>query len=204
MNNTDLEKVLKKAKVPEPRPGFWDELPGSVQRAIDRGDFTRHTEESVAAPGIFEFIFRKAALPLAFAAICVTIGFLWGANSRKPEVQASELAEARACWREVAALFPNQLEAIVFDQQGSRVVLADKANQPSSPPIYLKLCDTKGCKRFITFSGQQIKVNGESFEVLVDRQGEVLLVGDAKVWKSSKDVSSFGSYKVVAFPLANS
>jgi hypothetical protein len=68
----------------------------------------------------------------------------------------------------------------------------------------LKLCDTKGCKRFITFSGQQIKVNGESFEVLVDRQGEVLLVGDAKVWKSSKDVSSFGSYKVVAFPLANS
>jgi hypothetical protein len=204
VNNTDLEKALQKAKVPEPRPGFWDELPGNVQRAIDRGEAADRRKEAVAAPGIFELLLRKAAVPLAFAVICVMIGFRWGANSRKPEVQPSELAEARACWREVAALFPNQLEAIVFDQQGSSVVLSDKANQPSSPPIYLKLCDDTGCKRFITFSGQQIKVNGESFEVLVGRDGEVLLVGDAKVWNSSNRASNLGGYKVVAIPLANS
>jgi hypothetical protein len=112
------------------------------------------------------------------------------------------LAEARACWREVTALFPNQLEAIVFDQQGSHVVLSERADQPIASPIYVKLCDGKQCKRFITFSGQQIKVNGESFDVLIDRQGEVLLVGDAKIWNSSRKTGALGSYKVFAKPLA--
>jgi hypothetical protein len=196
--------VLKKARVPEPRPGFWDELPGDVQRAIERGEVAFRRDGSAAAPRILKLFLKKAGLPLAFAAICVMVGFFWGANARSLEVQASELTEASACWHEVAALFPNQLEAIIFDQQGSRVVLSDKANRPSSPPIYLKLCDEKGCKRFITFSGQQINVNGESFEVLVDREGEVLLVGDAKVWKSSNRTSNLGAYKVAAVPLANS
>jgi hypothetical protein len=197
--------VLKQAKVPEPRRGFWDELPVKVQRAIDsgRGGVVR-PEDAVAGLSFFEVLLRKAAVPLAFAAACLMIGFIWGANSRKSEVQPTELAEARACWREAAALFPNQLQAIVFDQQGSRVLLAEKPNQPSSPPIYLRLCDDQGCKRFITFSGQQIKVNGENFEVLVNCEGEVLLVGDAQVWKSSKRASNMGGFKVVALLLANS
>jgi hypothetical protein len=203
MNNTDLEKVLREAGVPEPRPGFWDGLPGNVQREINRLERSPQREEPVGKQSIFAALLRKAALPLAFAAACIVFGFILGANSRSSQAPgAGELAEARACWREVTALFPNQLEAIVFDQQGSHVVLSERADQPIASPIYVKLCDGKQCKRFITFSGQQIKVNGESFDVLIDRQGEVLLVGDAKIWNSSRKTGALGSYKVFAKPLA--
>jgi hypothetical protein len=205
MNNADLNNVLKKAQVPEPRPEFWDELPMNVQRAIDRGEPCAESRARAPAgrPGLSAWLWKKA-MPLGFAAIGLALGLIWGVRSRHGEaVQNNELAEARACWREAAALFPNQLQAIVFDQQGSRLVVSELANQPFSPPIYLSLCDGKRCNRFITFSGQLIKVNGESFEVLIDRQGEVLLVGDAKVWKNSKDASNLGAYKVFARPLAS-
>lgn len=203
MNNTELDKVLNKAKVPEPRPGFWDDLPANVQREINRLDPSPSCEKP-ARPNIGLFL-RKAALPLAFATACIVFGFVLGANSRSTKsLQATELAEARKLWREVAGLFPNQLEAIVFDQQGSHVVLSERADQPIASPIYLKLCDGKQCNRFITFSGQQIKVNGESFEVLIDRNGAVLLVGDAKIWNSARQAGEFGAYKVFAKPLADS
>jgi hypothetical protein len=203
MNNVDLDRLLKGANVPQPRPGFWDELPRNVQAVIDRGAKPMLREETVA-PGILELLFRRAAVPVALVAICVAIGFLRPANSHWPAIHADELREARACWREAAELFPNQLELIVFDQKGSRVIVAERPNQPSSPPLYVKFCDVKGCKRFITFSGQQIEVNGEHFEVLADRQGEVLLVGDAKVFKGSKKASAFGAYSVVALSLTDS
>jgi hypothetical protein len=204
MNNTELHKVLQKAKVPEPRPGFWDDLPQNVQRHIHRGE-TASTRSSIAErPAFIALLLRRAAVPLAFAAVCIMVGFIWGFNSHKSEAfNPAELAEARACWREVAALFPNQLQAIVFDPQGSRLLLSEHANPPGSAPIFLKLCDGKGCRRFVTFSGQQIKMNGESFEVLIDHSGEILLIGDAKVWTGSKN-ATFGTYKVFARPLVNS
>jgi len=203
MNNTEFDKVLQKAKVPEPRPGFWDDLPRNVQQQIDRGE-TQSASQVEQHPSFIALALRRAAVPLAFAAVCVMAGFIWGFNSRKADAfDAAELAEARACWREVATLFPNQLAAIVFDQQGSRLVLSEHATPPGSAPIFLKMCDGKGCRRFVTFSGQQIKMNGESFEVLIDRSGDVLLIGDAKVWTSSK-VATFGAYKVFARSLVNS
>jgi hypothetical protein len=205
MNNTELDKVLKKAQVPEPRPGFWDEMPTNVLRAITQSETIVGPREFVQGNGFLPFLFRKASLPLAFAAVCVLLGFFGGAHSRHTtEFSPAELAEARACWREVATLFPNQLQAIVFDQQGSRLVLSEQTNPQGSAPIFVKVCDGTNCERFITFSGQQIKMNGESFEVLIDRRGEVLLVGESNVWTSAKSAPAFGSYKVFARALANS
>jgi hypothetical protein len=204
MNNQDLDKVLRAAPLPEPAQEFWNELPTNVHRGIERSERGGRVGER-ASVGNFLMRLRRLAAPVAFAAGCIMIGFFWGVRARHGEVvQAGELAEARACWREAAALFPNQLQAIVFDQQGSRLVLSDKPNQPVSAPIFLKLCDGKNCKRFITFSGQQIKMNEERFEVLIDSQGEVLLIGDAKVWKSSKQTTNLGAYRVFAEPLTHS
>ena len=203
MNNAELNKILRNAKVPEARPGFWDELPSTVQRGVARGVSAREGEVEERTFHPIRFLFRKA-VPLSLAAACVMLGFIWGAQWRKGNVAAVELAEARACWREAAALFPNQLQAIVFDQQGSRIILSEQADQRVFAPVFVKLCRGKSCERFITFSGQQIKVDGESFEVLVDRTGEVLLVGSAKVWSSATGTADFGPYKVTARPLADS
>ncbi len=199
MKNSDLDHLLKRAKTPEPAPKFLEDLPRRVQRGIDRD-----LRDSNETPTLLHLLLRRA-MPLAAAAACIILGFIWGANSRQDQgVQSPELAEARACWREVAALFPNQLQSIILDAQGSRVALSEKADQPLAAPIYLKLCDGKDCRRFITFSGQQIKVNGESFEVLIDRVGEVLLVGEAHVWNSANASEPLGAYKVFAQSLAKS
>jgi hypothetical protein len=204
MNNTKLEKVLKKAIVPEPRPGFWDDLPWQVKQGIQRADSLAEANATRQSGPAFRF-WKRLTMATALAAACVAMGFYLGAHSQHASrAQAMELAEARACWRQVSEMFPNQVEAIVFDKQGSHLVLSDRANQPASTPIFLKFCDGANCQRFVTFSGQQIQVNGQKFEILLDRQGEVLVVGDAAAWKGSKETTQFGLYSVFAQPLASS
>ena len=109
-----------------------------------------------------------------------------------------QLAEARKYFHELEVLFPNQLQAIVFDQQGTHLVLAPEPNLPASPPLYLKICGPKGCQRFVTFSGQQIRVNGDVCDVLVDHQGKVLLVGQETLWSDAKASVKRGPYRIEA------
>jgi hypothetical protein len=135
-------------------------------------------------------------------AVCVLLGFalgFWqGYHSALPEPQ---LAQARKCFQEIEGLFPNQVRAIVFDQQHSRLVLSEQADVPTSPPLYVKICGPHGCVSYVTFSGQQIRVNGDVFEVLVDRQGGVLLVGRDMVWSSDRAQARSGPYRIEAKPL---
>src|SRR2546430_16892276 len=93
MNNTELDKVLKRAQVPEASAEFLKELPGNVQRAINRGDLLNRAEKAVGAQTVVGLVLKRA-LPLALAAVCVMLGFIWGANSRKGDtLQRSELTE---------------------------------------------------------------------------------------------------------------
>src|SRR5205807_3264137 len=111
------------------------------------------------------------------------------------------LAEAAKYIREIEALFPNQLQAIVLDQKGARLLLADHSNVPASPPLYLKICGPYGCQRFVTFSGQQIRINDDLCDVLIDRQGNVLLVGRELLWSSSEPAGKARPYRIEAKPL---
>jgi hypothetical protein len=139
------------------------------------------------------------------AAICLALGFALGSRSgHRTSGTDPQFAEARKYFHELEGLFPNQLQAIVFDQQGTHLVLAQKANLPASPPLYLKICGPdKGCRRFVTFSGQQIEVNGELCDVLADGQGKVLLVGRQLLWSGSQAGHRMGPYRVEARPLEN-
>ena len=128
------------------------------------------------------------------------LGFWRGQRSLSDDPQ---LAAARKYFHEIEALFPNQVQAIVFDQRGTQLVLAQEPNVPASPPLYLKVCGPKGCQRFVTFSGQQIRVNGDVCDVLADGRGEVLLVGRQLLWSGSKAVAASGGYQVEARALEN-
>jgi hypothetical protein len=65
----------------------------------------------------------------------------------------------------------------------------------------LKICGPDGCQRFVTFSGQEIRVNGEACEVLVDHQGRVVLVGRDTVWSGSESTGKAGNFRIEARPL---
>jgi len=90
----------------------------------------------------------------------------------------------------------------VLDQTGARLVLSPAADVPRSPPLYLRICGPAGCQRFVTFSGQQIRVNGQACEVLVDRQGQIMLVGPKLFWSGSDPMAKGDRYQIEAATLA--
>jgi hypothetical protein len=180
MNNDELDMLLKSAAVPEHPPEFWAELPQRIAAKIHW-----QAQRSVAQtnePRGFDFL--NWAIGSAVVAVVLGITFLLqpGAASR---ATASRLVRAEKCYREVEAMFPNQVQAIIFDEHGPRVVLSEKADVPNSPPVYLRICGPRGCQEVVTFSGQRVQVNGDVCDVLLDSAGNVLIVGQQAVWSSS-------------------
>jgi hypothetical protein len=109
-----------------------------------------------------------------------------------------QLAEMQKYYREVEALFPHQLQAVIFDQRGPHLALADAPGLPTSDPIFLRICQRRGCQKFITFSGQQIDVNGEKCDVLADAKGNVIITGQKLAWSSADRTRRNSSYQIQA------
>jgi hypothetical protein len=192
MKDNELWELLKSAKTPERPEGYWRDFPVQVTSKLHR------QQSSVPQRRM------KPALVwgLALGTACVVIGLMFGRQGTRTEGSkgaSAELAEARKCYREFEGMFPNQLQAIVFDRQGPRMVLADGAVVPDSTPFYLRVCGSAGCQGFVTFSGQEIQVGGELCEVLADGQGGVMLVGNGHVWSAGDSTSAV---RVEARPLA--
>src|ERR1035441_5621913 len=213
MNNEELNEVLKRSAVPERKADYWERFPSQVTAEIKRRGQHARAAKSAVAPvaGMavegnawawacsLRSLVSKPAFVLGVAAICLAVGFVLGSwKGQLPPGKDAQLAEARKYFRELDALFPNQLQAIVFDQQGPHLVLAPEANVPASPPLYLKICGPNGCQRFVTFSGQQIRVNGDVCDVLVDHQGKVLVVGQETLWSDARGAVRSGPYQIEA------
>ena len=70
-------------------------------------------------------------LALAASLVAVVIHMFYAAGSwrhRDPSLAAGELANVSTCLREVDALFPNQVQAVVFEPSGPRLELAERAD----------------------------------------------------------------------------
>jgi hypothetical protein len=197
MNQNELDRLLKSARPPERTEEYWREFPNRITSQLHR-----QTQASAALRGGRK-LRPLLAWGLGLATVCIAVGFIMKPQPQLKShavlpVKKNQLAEARKCYSELEALFPNQLQSIVFGRQGPRMVLADKANVPVSTPLYLRICGLGGCEAFITFSGQQIQVNGEDCEVLADAEGRVILVGNDRVW-SETDPSA--AIQIEAMPL---
>jgi hypothetical protein len=220
MNDAELNETLKRAAVPERGADYWERFPGQVTAEMERRRQAALAERNADAgvravtdpsdawswAAALRSLVNKPAFAFGVAAVCLTLGFALGfwRGQRSPGYD-SQLAEAQQYFREIQGLFPHQLQAIVFDQQGTHLVLAQEANLPASPPLYLKISGPRGCQRFVTFSGQQIRVNGDVCDVLVDHRGNVLLVGAQWVWSGPQSADSRSRYQIEARPLeANS
>jgi hypothetical protein len=213
MNDRELNEVLKRGAVPERRADYWEQFPGRVMSEIKRRRQHPRAETSADAPAptitdgssrwawasAFRILGSKPTFAIGVAVVCLVLGLVLGSwKEQHASGKDAQFAEARKYFHEIEALFPNQLQAIVFDQQGTHLVLAPEANLPASPPLYLKICGPKGCQRFVTFSGQQIHVNGDVCDVLVDHLGKVLVVGQEKLWSDAKAALRSGSYQIEA------
>lgn len=205
MNNANLNRILQTAPVPELPRQYWEEFPERVIAEVQRRHRPGGADTLVRArerQARLSVLSAQWLLATAAGAACLVLAFWLGfSQARRSPATDPLLAEAQKCFREIEPLFPKQLQALVFDQKGTYLVLANEPDVPPSPPIYIKIAGPHGEHRFITFSGQRIRVNGDSFEVLSDRQGDVLMVGEQSVWSSSDPGADVGPYRIEARPL---
>jgi hypothetical protein len=177
MNNRELDELLRKASVPQAPESYWREFPGDVVRMATNG-----ARGATSATNVF--FSRPAAwgLGVGLAAACVVVAFLIGYRAGTQTPRMADAAALEKCLREVQTMFPNQVRAVIFDKEGPRLLLSDAADVPTSEPIYLKVCNGKGCEKILTFSGQRVPIDGELCEVLVNEKDDVLVVGQKKFW----------------------
>lgn len=217
MNDRDLDRLLKTAQVPERAADYWEEFPVGVIRALRQREDVKQSRRQRFAP-FRPVLALGAGLAVVCLAICLGIGF-WkgsrGAGARtasighSPDQDQSPLeggsvvgvAEAQKLYREIIQLFPNQVREIIFDQNGPHLLLADRADVPSFSPLFVRICGPKECQHIVTFSGQQIRINGETVDVLVGPKDEIILAGAAALWSSTRAESRLGSYQIQAEPL---
>lgn len=216
MKNQQLDQLLRNVSVPEREESYWTAFPGRVMaRLRGRQSRDRAAEPPKAGVGASAWSRLGWRLPtpgrLGFkplwAAALVVAGLVLGLalghwQARRAGGREPQLAAVEQYYRELAALFPHQIRAIVFDARGgARLELAERADVPVSPPLYLRIRGPEGCRDLVTFSGQAIRLDGESCEVLLSRSGTVLLVGEKSVWSSSEPAAKPGRYRIEARPL---
>ncbi len=179
MNNRQLDEILRTAKVPDPAQKYWDEFPGDVTRISRSSGFATLASQSPISSH------RRAWWPsaIAFATVCIIAAFVIGYKlGNKSQTADQSLANVQKCLREVQSMFPNQVEAIIFEKDGPKLLLSDAPNVSGAMPVYLKICDGNSCERIVTFSGQRVPIKGELCDVLVDSKENVLVIGEREFW----------------------
>jgi len=195
MNDKDLEIKLKAARIPERGEDYWESFPRLVSARLrappaERPAVERHWLPRLAWSG-----------GVAFA--CLVIGFAIGHwHGRAEKQDAYALLQNGKMLREVLTLFPNRVRAIVQDQHGVQLVLADQADVPASTPIYVHICNGKQCSSLVTFSGQELEIAGQKVTVLADAQGGVIVAGARFAWSSDRPAGASGGLKIEARSLS--
>ncbi|HSU54704.1 MAG TPA: hypothetical protein VLT36_11650 [Candidatus Dormibacteraeota bacterium] len=204
MKNSELDEILRTAPPPKQPTEYWDEFSGRVLRNAALG---RHAREVVDFHGRARR-FPKLALGFGVAAAVVVVLFsvVRLDNSRSTSIMErpatqNEFDGAKKYYEEIVTLFPGRLAAIIFDKRGEHLLLKDTSTAAGSLPVYLKICGRSGCEQVVTFSGQQIPINGELCDVLVGHSGEIIVTGPTFWWSSGTGARPGERYRIEARPL---
>ncbi len=192
MNNSELESILKKARVPERSEEFLETFPQQVARQLNRAERQSHHVEW--------HWFPQLAWGLA-TAICVLAAFAighWHGRLETKSIASNDILQNPKLIRETLGMFPNQVRAIVQDERGLNLVLSESENVPTSAPLYIHICDGKHCSSLVTFSGQEIQIAGQKLTVLSEAKGGIILMGNQFVWSSTAQTYTRSDLKIEA------
>ena len=191
MKKPELESILKCARLPEIAEESLEMFPRRIVARLRRDD------PLPRAPRNF---LPRPAWAFGLAA-CVVLAFAvghWRGRMQTAAIPAPDSLASAKLIRETRALFPNRLRAIVQDQRGLNLLLSDRDDVPDSPPLYVRICDGKHCSSFVTFSGQEIQVDGQKITVLADARGGIILTGNHFVWSNTERIDAGNPLKIEA------
>lgn len=179
MNNDELNRLLRSAETPKRDATYWEEFTNRITLEIRREKYLDFKTEKPTAK--LRLWFVGVGLVTASVALAFLAGFWRGQNSNPQVIQTVGIQKYL---QEIEAMFPNQLQAIIWDKKGAHLILSETANVPNSTPLLVTIYNGQKSKSILTFSGQEIQVNGEKCEVLLDGKQNVLLVGEHRIWSS--------------------
>lgn len=114
------------------------------------------------------------------AAACFAIGmflvFSFHNNSEhKPD--ESNVDSYALILREVSAVFPHQINAIVAGDDGSqlKIILSEKPLSEDGQPVLVEICQKGNCTKVITYVGQTIQLGDHQFSVLGSDRGSIVI-----------------------------
>jgi hypothetical protein len=193
MKNSELNRILKAAKVPERPEEFWAQFPRRITARLHWKPATKRSPSRLS----------RLAWVLSAAAACLVIGFLAAHWRRRPDAMAENpVLQNEKVIREMFALFPNRVRAIVQDEHGVNLVLSDSNDVPASTPLWVKVCDGKSCQSVVTFSGQKLELGQQQVTVLADATGKIILAGDNFLWSNGEALLAGNNLKIEAKTLA--
>jgi hypothetical protein len=191
MNKSELESIMKKARLPEISAESLEMFPRRIASRIKRNDPPVHGTRNLSPH-----------LAWAFGlAACVVIAFTigrWHGRTEIATIPTTDSLTSIKLIRETLAMFPNRVRAIVEDEHGLNLVLSDDADVPVSSPLYVRICDGKNCSSLVTFSGQEIQIAGQKVTVLSDAQGGIILTGNQFVWSNTERTYAGSHLKIEA------
>lgn len=195
MTDSELEIFLKTAGVPDRASEFWEDFPRRITTKL-HWRAQRTSDLLPVQPRPLNWLAWGLSVGMACLVIAFTLSHWRGSRP------ANGLLQNEKVVREVLAMFPNQVRAIVQDENGLSLSLADQANVPASTPLWIKVCDGNHCRSIITFSGQSVQIAGQRVEVLADARGGVMLVGDHFFWSSQETLRN-DHLRIDAQPLSH-
>lgn len=179
MTDSELDKKLAAARSPKLEPDYAADFPRTV--------LTRLRSASTQKVPVEHHWLPRFAWGVGFALVFLLAGFAlghWRGKTETTAAPANDLLANVKLINETLALFPNRVRAIIQNEQGTQLVLADQPDVPDSPPLFVKICDGKQCSSLVTFSGQDLEVAGQKITVLSDANGGIILEGSQFVWSS--------------------
>lgn len=203
MNNSELDSILKKAQTPQPPKEFWEEFPQRIARELNRGSdvsIAKRVGDEVLPPRNWFPRLTWGFTTVVCILAAFAVGYWHGQTNTKTaaSIAPGDILENTKFVRETLTMFPNRVRAIVKDKRGLNLILSEEGNVPSSPPLYVRVCDGKDCSSFVTFSGQEIQIDGRRLTVLSDSRGGIILEGNEFVWSSDEQVFAKNHLKIEA------
>jgi hypothetical protein len=190
MKDSELNRLLKQAKVPERPPEFWAQFPRRVTARLHWKPAATSTESVRWFP--------RLAWALGLAACVLAAFFIGHWRGHNDAIAQNDLLQNEKVIKEMLATFPNRVRGVVQDEHGLNVVLSDKENVPVSTPLWVQICDGKHCSTMVTFSGQEIRLGQRNVTVLSDASGKIILAGDNFLWSNGQALLADASLKIEA------
>jgi hypothetical protein len=178
MKNSELDSVLRKARIPQPSNEFLAELPEQMARELNRSRMPTARSPRVGFPRL-----AWGLATIFCALIAFTLGH-WRGRTEKDAESTKDILTNMKFVQETLATFPGQVRAIVEDQWGLDLILSDTNNIPPSAPLYVRVRNGNEWAAAVTFSGQEIQIAGQKLTVLSDAHGGIILVGNDFAWSS--------------------